>query len=225
MTETKRHIVTPGEVIQEGDSYLPGEGTTKREGKVIAQKFGLAEEYNNLIKVIPLSGVYLPRRGNSVIGKVENITHNGWVIDIGAPENSFLTLMEVPKYVSKDNLEEVLDIGDMVVAKIAYINKRGIDLTLKSRGLGKIHEGIVFEVNPHKVPRIIGKEGSMINLIKEKTNTSITVGQNGFVWIKSENIEDELKAKEAVMFVVKKSYVEGLTDEVTKWFEEKEKKE
>jgi exosome complex component RRP4 len=217
---TNREIVIPGEIVREGDGFLPGEGTTKREGKVIAQRFGLAEEQNNLIKVIPLSGVYIPRRGNSVIGKVENITHNGWVIDIGASENGFLSLMEVPKYVNKDNLEEVLDIGDMVVAKIAYINKRGIDLTLKSRGLGKINEGIIFEVNPHKVPRIIGKEGSMINLIKEKTDTNITVGQNGFVWIKSENIENELKAKEAIMFVVEKSFIDGLTDEVNKFFEE-----
>lgn len=225
MTETKRQVVTPGEIINEGDSFLPGEGTVKREGKIIAQKFGLAEEQNNLIKVIPLSGVYTSRRGNSVIGKVENITHNGWIIDIGAPENAFLTIMEVPKYVNKDNLEEVLEIGDMVFAKIAYINKRGIDLTLKSRGLGKIYEGMVFKVNPHKVPRIIGKEGSMINLIKEKTNTNITVGQNGYVWIKAEKVEDELKAKEAILFIVEKSFVSGLTDEVNKFFDEKEKKE
>ncbi len=222
---TERKIVTPGEIIEEGDSFLPGESTTKREGKIIAQKFGLAEVHNNLVKVIPLSGAYIPRRGNSVIGKVENLTHNGWIIDIGAPENAFLTVMEVPKYVDKNNLEEVLDIGDMVVAKIAYINKRGTDLTLKSRGLGKIYEGIVFEVNPHKVPRIIGKEGSMINLIKEKTNTNITVGQNGFVWIKADKVEDEIKAKEAINFVVEKSYVKGLTDEVNKFFEEQEKKE
>ena len=114
-----------------------------------------------------------------------------------------------------------MEIGDMVVAKIAYVNKRGIDMTLKSRGLGKIDEGIIFEVNPNKVPRIIGKEGSMISLIKENTNTNITVGQNGFVWIKADNINNELKAKEAINFVVEKSYIEGLTDEVTKWFEEK----
>ena len=32
---------------------------------------------------------------------------------------------------------------------------------------------------------------------------------------------DELKAKEAIMFVVNRSFVEGLTEKITKWFEGK----
>ena len=131
--------------------------------------------------------------------------------------------MEVPRFVNKDALDEVMDIGDMVVAKIWSINKRGIDLSIKSRGLGKIEEGLILEVNPNKVPRIIGKEGSMINLIKDGTGCNITVGQNGFVWIKGNKMEDELLAKKAILFIVEKSFVSGLTDEVTKWFKENKK--
>jgi exosome complex component RRP4 len=87
---TERKITIPGEIIAEGDDYLPGEWTEKSEGKIYSLRYGLIEESNKLIKVIPLSGVYSPRRGNVVIGKVEMITFNGWVIDIGAPENGFL---------------------------------------------------------------------------------------------------------------------------------------
>ncbi len=218
-----RKIVIPGEVIEKGENFLPGEGTEKKDDEIIALRYGLAEESNRLVKVIPLSGVYQPRRGNVIIGKVENITFNGWILDIGASETAFLSLMEVPRYVNKGELEEVMDIGDMAVAKIWAINKRGIDLSIKSRGLGKIDEGIILKINSNKVPRVIGKEGSMINLIKEHTNCNVTVGQNGIVWIKGDKIEDELLAKKAILFVTEKSFIDGLTEEVTKWFEGKGK--
>jgi len=217
---TERKIIIPGEMIVKGNDYLPGEGTEKRGDGIVALRFGLAEESNKLVKVIPLSGVYQPRRRNIVIGKVENITFNGWVIDIGTTNNAFLSLAEVPRYVNKDELEEVMDIGNMIVAKIWSINKRGIDLTIKSRGLGKIDEGIIVKINPNKVPRAIGKEGSMINLIKDETKCNITVGQNGLIWIKGEKIEDELFAKKAILFVTEKSFVSGLTEEVKKWFDD-----
>ena len=220
---TERKTVIPGEVIVSGDDYLPGEGTEKTDKGIIALRYGLAEESGKLVKVIPLSGTYQPRRANIVIGNVENVTFNGWLINIGVPENAFLSLTEVPMYVNKNGLEEVMDIGDTVIAKIWGINKRGIDLSIKSRGLGKIEGGLIIKVNPNKVPRIIGKEGSMINLIKDETGCSITVGQNGLIWIKGNAIEEELYAKAAILFVAKKSFVSGLTDEVQKWFNEEKK--
>lgn len=213
-----RKITIPGEVIVSGNNYLPGEGTERRGEDVVALKYGLAEESGKLIKVIPLSGVYIPRRGNSVIGKVENITFNGWILDIGTAGTAFLPIGEVPRYVDKNGLEEVMAIGDMAVAKIQEINKRGVDLTIKSRGLGKLDEGIVVEVNSNKVPRLIGKEGSMINLIKDETKCNITVGQNGFIWIRGDKVEDELFAKKAILFVAENSYLDGLTEETKKWF-------
>lgn len=223
MTEKKqnnRKIVIPGEVIAKGDDYLPGEGTEKTSEGIVALRYGLSEESGKLVKVIALSGVYQARRGNVVIGNVENLTFNGWLIDIGVPQTAFLSLTEVPMYVNKNGLDEVMDIGDMVVAKIWSINKRGIDLSIKSRGLGKIDEGIIVKVNPNKVPRIIGKEGSMIKMIKDETKCNITVGQNGLIWIKGEKVEDELYAKKAILFVAEKSFISGLTDEIQKWFKE-----
>jgi exosome complex component RRP4 len=184
----------------------------------------LAEENKKLVKVIPLSGVYQPRRGNVVIGKVENVTFNGWVIDINTAEGAFLSLMEVPRYVNKDDLEEVFMIGDMVVAKIGSINKRGIDLTVKLKGLGRLDKGMIISINPNRVPRVIGKEGSMISLIKEKTKCRITVGQNGLIWINGDKIEDELFAKRAILHVAEKSFMSGLTDEMKDWFEGEIKK-
>lgn len=217
--QIERRIVIPGEVIAKGEDYLPGEGTEKKGDEIITMRYGLAEESNRLVKVIALSGIYQPRRGNIIIGEVENITFYGWVIDLNSPEGAFLPLQEVPKYVNKDRLNDLLDIEDMIVAKIIGVTSRGIDLTIKSRGLGKIDEGIIMKINSNKVPRVIGKEGSMINLIKKESDCNITVGQNGLIWIKGNKIEDELLVKKAIMFVSEKSFASGLTDEVKKWFE------
>ena len=214
----EREIVIPGEIIAKGNDYLPGEGTEKKAEEIIAIRYGLAEESNRLIKVIPLSGIYQPRKGNVIIGEVENITFNGWIINIGTSEHAFLSLMEVPRYVNKDGLDEVMDIGDMVVAKIWGINKRGIDLSIKSRGLGRLEKGMIINVNSNKVPRIIGKEGSMISLIKDETNCRITVGQNGLIWIEGDKIEDEILAKRAIKFVAQNSFISGLTEKLKKWF-------
>ena len=217
---SERKIIIPGEVIVKGDNYLPGEGTEKKGkgNEIVAVRYGLAEEVNKLVKVIPLSGIYQPRRGNLVIGQVENITFNGWVINIDSPENAFLPLSEVPRYVNKNALDEIMDLNDMVVAKISNINKRGVDLTIKASGMGRIDEGIIIKINPNKVPRVIGREGSMINLIKNETGCNITVGQNGLIWIKGNKIEDELKAKEAILFVTDKFFIQGLTEQVKEWF-------
>lgn len=224
MTE-QRQIVIPGEVIFKGEDYLPGEGTEKREDNIVAIRYGLVEENKKLVRVIPLTGVYQPRRGNVIIGKVVNITANGWIININSADDAFLSLMEIPRYVNKDDLREVMDIGDIVVAKIYSITKRGIDLTLKLKGLGKLDEGIIIQVNPNKVPRVIGKEGSMISLIKDETKCHITVGQNGFIWIHGDKIDDELFAKKSILYVAENSTMSGLTDEMIKWFkEEKENK-
>jgi exosome complex component RRP4 len=220
---TERKIVIPGEVIFKGEDYLAGNGTIKKGDKILAMKYGLAEEFKKLVKVVSLSGVYNPRRGNVVIGKVENVTFNGWVINLGSFDRAFLPVAEVPRYVNKNELESVMTIGDMAVVKVWDVGRRGVDLTIKQRGLGKIDEGLIVNVNPSRVPRIIGREGSMIKIIKEETDCNITVGQNGFIWIKGDKIENELLAKKAILFIAAKSFISGLTEEVTKWFKEMKK--
>lgn len=218
-----RRVVIPGEVIVEGEDFLPGESTEKRDGKIHALRYGLAEEQNNLIKVIPLSGVYIPKRGNVIIGRIENVLANGWLVDIGSPDSAFLSLMEVPKFVNKNALDEVFDIDDVVICKIYSINKRGIDLTVKGRGFGKVDDGIIFKVNPNKVPRIIGKEGSMIKLVKEKTGCDVTIGQNGEALVQGDSVDAEIFAKKAILYIAENSYISGLTQAVEKWFDEQKK--
>ncbi|MEK6830441.1 MAG: exosome complex RNA-binding protein Rrp4 [Nanoarchaeota archaeon] len=214
----ERKLVIPGEIIVEGEDYLPGEFTRKEKDKIISNRYGLSEIRGRVVRIIPISGVFEPRRGNTVIGRIEDITFNGWLIDIGGPYSAFLPLVECPRFINKNNIEEFAGIGDMLSAKIFSVKKGGIDLTLKSRGLGKLEGGRVIKINPHKVPRVIGKEGSMINLIKNKTNTEINVGQNGIIWMSGE-LEGEKKAEETINLIVQESTHEGLTEKIERFLE------
>ena len=220
----EREIVIPGETIVSGEDYLPGEGTRREKDEIVAERYGLVEQIGKLVKVIPLSGVFIPRRGNVIIGQVTDISFNGWMTDINAPYSSFLPLMEVPRFIDKNNISEFMDIGDFFSAKIFSIKQKGIDLTFDGKGLGKLEDGMIIFINPNKVPRVIGKEGSMIKLIKDETNCKITIGQNGLVWIKGEKVEDELFAKKAILFVTEKSFVHGLTEKVKEFLEQEKGK-
>ncbi len=217
----KREIVIPGETIKTGRDFLPGDWTRREGEEIVANKFGLTDISGRLIKVIPLSGVYTPRKGNSVIGQIVDINHSGWVIDFGGMSQGFLPISEVPSYIDRNELREHFDFGDSVFAKVSDTNVFGryIDLSIKMRNLGKLEDGMIIKINPNKVPRVIGKEGSMVNMIKDATNCNISVGQNGYIWLKAEAIEDEINTKKIIEFICEHSFIRGLTEKVGEFIE------
>ncbi len=216
----KRRIVVPGEIIVTGEDYLPSEGTRREGADVLANRFGLAEEAGRVVKVISITGTFIPRKNNVIIGRVINITLNGWLVDIDAAVSGFIPIDESPRFINKSEMDQFLAIGDVVAAKIWSMTGRGIDLTLKGKGLGKFERGFIFRVIPNRVPRVIGREGSMITLIKDKTGCDITVGQNGWIWINGPTIDAQILARRAIEFVTEHFYLEGLTEKVDTWFEE-----
>lgn len=215
----ERKVVVPGETIVSGDDYLPGDGVRREGEKVVSSRFGLAEVVGRVVRVISLFGTYIPRRGNVVIGRVTDVTFYGWVIDVDAAAAGFLSLEECPRFINREDMDRFLSIGDVVAAKIWNLKAKGSDLTLKSNGLGKLEEGFIFKIIPSRVPRVIGREGSMVSLIKEKTGCQITIGQNGWIWIKGPNTDSEIRARKAIEFVAEKVFADGLTEQVEAWFE------
>ena len=220
MEKENRTIVIPGETIVSGNAFLPGDGTYRDGEDVVAAKFGISEIKDNQVRVIPVSGAYFPRRGNTVIGKVIDVTFNGWLIDFGGSANAFLSLNEVHRYVNRNELNDFLDIGDSAVVKVWDVKAKGIDVSMKMRGFGKIEGGMLFNVNPNKVPRVIGREGSMVRLIRGATGVNLTVGQNGVVWVKADSIEKELSAKKIIDFVVANATMSGLTEKTEDYIKE-----
>ena len=94
-------------------------------------------------------------------------------------------------------------------------------VTISDRDLGKIDSGDLVQISPSKVPRLIGKRGTMIQAIEMATNAAITIGQNGWVVVSCESPEGLLKAKKAIQMVDDKAHVANLTDQVKEMLESK----
>lgn len=220
-----REIVVPGQVVATGLNFLPGEGTIREGENIISIKFGLLDHIGRLVKVIPLTGTYYPKNDDIIIGEIIDITPVGWVVNIGSPLTGFLTLTEGSReYVDKTaDLTKYYDFNDLIVARVLKVKPRNVDLTMKAPGLRKLESGLIIKVNPNKVPRIIGKQGSMVKLIKESTNCNIIVGQNGLIWIKGKSIESELLARAAIKKVEEFSHIADLTEKIKEFIEYKKK--
>ena len=212
--EKERQMVIPGETIVSGNEFLPGDGAYRSGTEVVAERYGISNISEKHVRVIPVSGAYYPRRGNTIIGTIADITFNGWLIDFGGAQNAFLPVSEVPRYINRNELRDYLDFGDSVVVKVWDVKSRGVDASMKMRGFGKIEGGVIMKVSPNKVPRIIGKEGSMVKMIKDSTGCNLTVGQNGRVWISGDSSDKELSTMKIVTFIFENSTIAGLTEKV-----------
>jgi exosome complex component RRP4 len=213
-----KKLVVPGEVIAEGMDFLPAAGVIRDGDKLVANKIGLVNIDNRLVKLIPLSGAYTPKIGDNVIGQVVNIGFSGWAIDFGFSNNAQLPLRDASRdFIDRNaDLSQYYNFGDYVVAKISNVNKSNlVDLSMKGPGLMKLNKtyGKIVDIASSKVPRVIGKQGSMINLLKTSTGCKIFVGQNGKVWVEGDNSN---KAIEAIKLIEKESHLSGLTEKVEK---------
>ncbi|MGQ9565534.1 MAG: exosome complex RNA-binding protein Rrp4 [Candidatus Bathyarchaeales archaeon] len=214
----KRDIVTPGDLLAEGD-YFAGDNTYKEGDKLYATRLGIVDVAEKTVGVVALKAFYSPKVGDTVIGKVVELTIAGWLIDINAPQQAMLRASEVFERDYKpqrNDLPSVFDIGDLIIAKIiAYDRTRDPQLTIREPGLGKVTRGQVVEITPTKIPRVIGRKGSMISMIKEQTGCHIVLGQNGVILISGKSPENEHLAMMAIRKIEEESHTSGLTDRIT----------
>ena len=211
----EKEIVIPGETLAEGMDYLPGDNTYREGEKIFAKLLGLTGISGRVIRITPLAGPYIPKVGDKIIGEVIGITMNGFRFDTGTAYSAMLNVKDASsRFIRNEEMTSLLNIGDSAVVKITKVTSQNlIDLTMKEPGLHKVAGGRIVKINSQKVPRIIGKQGSMINLIKQKTGCNITVGQNGYVWIKG-TPEMELLVSKAVKLIGEKSHQDGLTEKM-----------
>lgn len=221
MTEVRK-IVLPGELIEERKGRKLGKGAYAEEDKVFAKVLGIPRVDENEISVIPLSGVYIPSIGDRIIGVVQAVEISGWTVDINSPYMAFLPLSEgVEEFVdtTRTDISRFYDMGDIISCKISKVTKnKTVQVSMRDIGARKLYGGITIKVTPSKIPRVIGKGGSMINLIKTKTGCEIVAGQNGVVWIKGLNKD---KTIEAILTIERESHVVGLTEKIEKMLSEK----
>ncbi|MEM4704738.1 MAG: exosome complex RNA-binding protein Rrp4, partial [Candidatus Bathyarchaeia archaeon] len=212
-----KEVVTPGDLLAEGD-YIAGENTYSENKKIFASRTGLVEYDNKKVSVVALKAFYVPKVGDLVIGTVSDVGFNGWTVNINAPYPAFLRPSDVLSRSfkpQKDDLSQVLNVGDLIVGKvISFDRTHDPQLTVAEPGLGKITRGQIMEVTPTKIPRVIGRKGSMISMIKQETGCQIILGLNGIVLITGKTVEDEQRAMMAIQKIEEESHTSGLTDRI-----------
>ena len=223
----KREIVVPGDLLAEGD-YIAGENTFKEGNRIYASRVGLIEYANKKIQVVALRAFYVPRIGDTVIGKIVEVGVSGWIVDINSPYMALLRASDVlekgfnPR---KDDLTAIYDVGDMIIAKIiSYDRTQNPLLTVNERGLGKITRGQIVQITPTKIPRVIGRKGSMINVIKRETGCNIVLGQNGLILVSGRSLENERLAVMAIRKIEEEAHTSGLTDRITEMLRKEKRK-
>jgi exosome complex component RRP4 len=214
MHNEKRQIVFPSQILGDTKANRAGRGTFIENGKIISERVGILNKNSEYLNVIPLTGRYEPVIGDFIIGVVEEALSAGWLVDINAPSPAFLHTEEVPWDVEFGATEKYLNHGDSIMAKVFRIDEqKKMQITMKDRNLFKMNEGDIIEVEPSKVPRIIGKKGSMITLIKKYIRCRIFVGQNGRIWVDAEpeNIE---RVKRVIDKIQSEAIKFGLTNRI-----------
>ena len=223
--DNKRKYVIPGDIVTTGP-FRPEQNVILDGNKIISTTIGISEIYDDSVRVIPLTGKYIPKINDLVIGKVISHSSLSWELDINSCYVGFLPAQDVfgrDFSAHADELTSKLKSGDLVAARIANFDRtRDPLVTISDRDLGKIDSGDLVKISPSKVPRLIGKRGSMIQMIEMATNAAVTIGQNGWVVVSCETPEGLLKAKKAIEMINEKAHVANLTDQVKEMLEIKE---
>jgi len=216
MSEIKRKYVIPGDFIAEGN-YRKSANIFRVDNRIFSTRIGMAEISSDTIRVIPLSGPYIPRIDDLVVGKITDYSAFAWEVDINSCFSAYLLAQSVfgrDYSPARDSLSKKFGVGDLIMAKIlAFDRTRDPLLSVVGPGLGRVNHGEVISISPTKVPRVIGKKGSMIKTVESGTNCNLTVGQNGLIII-SGPTDGILSAIAAINLIDKEAHTADLTQKV-----------
>jgi len=70
--DSEREIVVPGELLAISGKKA-GPGTYSEGGKIFASQLGIKSIRPDMISVVPLSGQYMPVRGDLVVGEIIDV--------------------------------------------------------------------------------------------------------------------------------------------------------
>ena len=217
--ESKKRYVLPGDFITTAPLRL--QGNVVLDGKrIISTAIGLSDISADSVRVISLTGVYMPKIDDLVIGMIQYISGNSWFANINSCYQGMLLGQDVfgrGSYPSTKEMKERLDKGDIIYARIMNSDRQREPLiSIADKNLGKIDSGELIKISPTKIPRLIGKHGSMIQTIEASTNATITVGQNGLIVVSCDETNGLLKALAAIRMVDEQAHIVDLTDKVKK---------
>ena len=211
-----RDLVVPGDALYEG-RIKTGDNTYRSQGRVSATRIGLVNYNKNIVSVIALEAGFNPLIGDLVVGEVKDIELGKWIVDIDAATNAVLNVPDAIDAPFRTDIvmPSILDVGDTVVAKIVDLDRRRTPiLSILGRELGRVNEGFTIRLTPSKIPRLIGKKGSMVNMILRETGCNIVIGQNGRILIHGRTRRQEEMAVRVIDKIEREAHISGLTNRV-----------
>lgn len=191
----EKKIVLPGERIAEGRITAPN--TYSDGAATYAAVIGILDEEG---RYVPLENRYKPTVGDVVVGMVTDVRHAGYEVDLNLSDGGFIPTRDI---------RLTLQLGDFVICKIKSVNEVG-DVDLGE--VRRLPKGKIIDFPSAKVPRLIGRKSSMLNLLKDYSGGDMMVGNNGYVWM-SEKCDMPLLLK-TIKLIERKAHKSGLTDEV-----------
>ena len=154
-----------------------------------------------------------------MIGKITDLGPSHWLVDINSPYPAPLNAKETPWMVEFGDTDRYLRVGDVLLAEVVSVDEAmRVQLSMADRQFGRLTGGQILEISHAKVPRLIGKQGSMIAMIRDMTRARMFVGQNGRVWVDGDP-EAVRHVSHIVHLIEEKSLMTGLTDLVREYLE------
>lgn len=210
-----KEIVTPGEKISDKTEPIIG-GAYAKDGKIYSLYLGVLYKSPYGILVVPLEGRYAAKEGDTIIGLVIQEDNFGYILDTKSYKYPYLSKRALERerssfgnrHAEEKQKEKPFSLGDIVLARVLGVNEvKDVNLEV----VYKLNGGVLLEISSKKVPRVIGKHKSMLSVIEKYSGSHVTVGANGFLYVKGGKQDVVAKALELIK---KYSPVDNLTNKI-----------
>jgi len=209
-------LVVPGEVVAKGN-FRSWSNVLKKGEEYLSIFVGKAEVGGGRVRVVRLSGPYIPKVGDFVIGMVTDVQPLAATIDINSYVNGYIMANAFFKRridPSKFDLSKKVNLGDLIAAKVQRI-ERGKDVYLQPDQKWKVEGDAVFYISPAKAHYIYTSKSRIPSKIKELTGAEVRLGANGVVVVKGDLKKIEM-VKRALDVIESKYDLNGLYNEIIK---------
>lgn len=194
-----KDIVVPGELAY--DQPRRFEGSFVDDGKTFASVVSV--RYGD--KIVALKGKYKPLVGDYVVGIVSEQKFAGYEVDLNSPYVGLISSRET---------REQFEVGEVVSSVVRSVDEVNEALLVEPR---KLYGGRLIEIESVKIPRVIGRNSSMVSMLEQYTRSKIFVGKNGRIYLKDGNVPLAIMA---ILKISREAHLQGLTDRMKAFLEQ-----
>lgn len=183
-------IILPGEIVNSDvSSLLQGHGTYTDGNVIKASYLGKIRRVNQLIYVEPLNGRYAAQVGDIIVGTVDEIAGNKWLLEVGSSERAQLSIFQVNSedLANRRKLDEDVyemsnsfAVNDVLACEVQRISPTGtIMLQIRTNKHGRLANGTLVVIRSNLITR------DNKHIYDLESGVRIILGCNGFIWLTS----------------------------------------